>query len=142
MAFLIQKCELGMDARRESGFTYLALLILIAIWSISLCLIAEVFEKKRRREFQQQITWEAKQYVLAIESYYYSAPPGKRDLPRKVDELLEDKRFDPPARHLRFPYSGKNKTLPLQPILVNGGLIGVQVSAPNQSNEKYVAKIQ
>lgn len=106
----------------------MALLILIAVWSISLCVTVEVFEKKRQRELRTQLVWAAKQYTRAIESYYYSAPLGKRTLPSTLDDLLEDKRFYPPARHLRALYfTGVDKGIGLKPIQAGAGLIGFAI---------------
>ena len=117
------------SGRQEKGFTYIALLALIAVWSISLCLTMEVFEKKRQREMHTQLVWVAKQYTRAIESYYYSASADKRKLPNTLDELLEDKRFYPPMRHLRSLYIDEaSRGFDLKPILTSQGLVGVKTS--------------
>lgn len=105
----------------------MALLIFIAVWSISLCVTAEVFEKKRQREVRTQLVWAAKQYIRAIESYYYSPIPGKRKLPKTLDELLEDRRLYPPARHLRSSYSGNAADGDLRLIFSEKNLVGVEM---------------
>lgn len=132
-----------MNSRKEAGFTYIALLVLIGVWSISLCITVEVFETKQHRELQKQLAWEAGQYARAIESYYYSGPIDKRKLPAAPEELMEDKRFQPPAKHLRSLHSrANNKKLTIQPIFENNELIGAQVvDLKNLKTSRHIAKI-
>lgn len=133
------------SGRQEKGFTYIALLALIAVWSISLCLTVEVFEKKRQREIHTQLVWVAKQYTHAIESYYYSASADKRKLPNTLDELLEDKRFYPPARHLRSIYIDEtNSGFDLKPIQTDQGLIGVKTffQASDLKGKSFLANLK
>ena len=123
-----------MNRKGENGFTYIALLVLVAIWSIALCVTAEIFEKRRQQEIRAQLTWAAKQYTRAVESYYYSAPLGKRRLPSAPDELIEDKRFFPPARHLRSLYLTDSRNgSGLRPLLVGNGLVGAEAYGPDFS---------
>lgn len=129
-----------MSSRKEAGFTYIALLLLIAVWSISLCVTVEVFEKKRQRDLQKQITWEAEQYVNAIESYYYSAPIGKRKLPGALSDLVEDNRTSPPARHLRSISSeSTSREMTLRPLGGGSGIFGVEVMPPGRGEpQRYI----
>jgi hypothetical protein len=41
------------------------------------------------------------QYSQAIESYWRKSPGGIRKLPAQIDDLIEDRRFPQPVRHLR-----------------------------------------
>lgn len=95
----------------QRGFTYLAVLFAIAIAGISLSVTSEIWVKQSSREHKVQVDWIGIQYEDAIASFYYSslAANGRGAYPHSVDELLEDKRFTPPRRHLRQTYQA---TLP------------------------------
>lgn len=90
----------------QTGFTYLAVLFTITIAGISLSVTSEVWIKQAEREHKAQADWVGAQYEEAIGSYYYSSLPvnGLRAYPRSLDDLMEDKRFTPPRRHLRQTY--------------------------------------
>lgn len=97
---------LSSSKSTQRGFTYLAVLFAIAIAGISISVTSEIWVKQSSREHQAQVDWIGTQYEDAIASFYYSSLPsnGLRAYPRSVDDLLEDKRFTPPRRHLRQTY--------------------------------------
>lgn len=88
----------------QNGFTYLVLLIVIAVMSVSLLAVSEVWSKQAERRRQAEQRWVAEQYTNAIQSYYYSSRPEARAYPHHVQQLLEDTRFSPPLRHLRAEF--------------------------------------
>ena len=48
------------------------------------------------------------QYRRAIESYWRASPGPVKELPRSLDDLLHDRRFPMPVRHLRRAYGDPN----------------------------------
>lgn len=96
----------SLRSSTQQGFTYLALLFAIAIAGISLSVTSEIWVKQSEREHKAQADWIGTQYEDAIASFFYSSlsSNGLRVYPRSVDDLLEDKRFTPPRRHLRQAY--------------------------------------
>jgi len=97
--------------RYQRGFTYLGVLIAIAILGIGLQAASEVWVKTARHEKLEELNWTGKQFTQAIGSYYLSTPGGAWTYPLSLDDLLEDRRFATTRRHLRTiyanPFTGK-----------------------------------
>jgi type II secretory pathway pseudopilin PulG len=120
---------------RERGFTYLGLLIAVALMGISLAVASEVWTKVAERQKMAQLEWVMDQYVKAIESYYYANTGSVHYYPEKMEDLLEDKRDLGVVRHLRRlyvnPMTGLNDwSLVPAPA---GGIKGVEVALPNKN---------
>lgn len=86
------------------GFTYLGVLVAIALISIGLMAVSEVWVRTAQREKMIQLEWAGTQYQRAIASYYHASPSGVKTYPAKLEDLLEDHRFATPRRHLRSLY--------------------------------------
>jgi hypothetical protein len=118
--------------RGERGFTYLALLIVVAILGIGLTAVSEMWTATAQRQRLAQIDWIGEQFVSAISSYYESSPGTLKQHPVSLDELLEDKRFLTVRRHLRqiyvHPLTGMREWEPLRG--PDGAVIGIQVHVP------------
>ncbi len=91
--------------RFQSGFAYLAVLFLVVAISISMGIVAQNEDTLLKREKEQDWLFMGKQYQSAIASYYNHSPDGIKKLPSQVEDLLQDKRFIAPVRHLRKIYS-------------------------------------
>jgi predicted oxidoreductase len=91
--------------RLQSGFAYLAVLFLVVAISISMGIVAQNEDTLLKREKEQDWLFTGKQYQRAIASYYNQPPDGIKKLPSQVEDLLQDKRFIAPVRHLRKMYS-------------------------------------
>lgn len=87
--------------RRERGFTYIALLLLIAIMGVALAAESEVWYMAMKREKEQQLLFEGHQFRKALNRYYYSRGglPGR--FPTSLEDLLKDPRYPDTRRHLR-----------------------------------------
>jgi hypothetical protein len=85
----------------------------------------------RQRDNEAELLFVGEQYRQAIMSYWRESPGGVRSWPARLDDLVEDKRFPKPRRHLRKLYAD-----PLSPEtpwgLLNQGsaVIGVYSQAP------------
>jgi hypothetical protein len=90
--------------RIQSGFAYLAVLFLVVAISISMGIVAQNEDTLLKREKEQDWLFMGKQYQRAIASYYNQSPDGITTLPNKIEDLLLDKRFIAPVRHLRKAY--------------------------------------
>jgi type II secretory pathway pseudopilin PulG len=90
-----------MAAKRELGFTYLAILFVIAFMGIGLALTGEVWRTAALREKEAQLLYTGGQYRRAIERYYLSGP---RQYPRTLEDLLKDPRKPNTERYLRRLY--------------------------------------
>jgi len=90
-------------AHPAQGFTYLALLLVIAVMGAGFAAYGELASHAAQREKERELLFAGGQYRQAIASYYERSPGNKR-YPKSLDELLEDKRFPMPQRHLRKPY--------------------------------------
>lgn len=113
--------------QRQRGFTYLGVLIAIALIGIGLAAASEVWVANARRQRIEQLDWVGQQFVQAIGSYYESTPGRVKVYPRSLQDLLQDNRYVTMRRHLRAvyvnPMTGKSDwTLVLTP---DGGIRGV-----------------
>lgn len=93
-----------VKCRFQTGLAYLAVLFLVAAISISMAIVAQNEDTQLKREKELDWLFMGKQYQRAIESYYHQSPDGIKTLPNKIEDLLLDKRFIAPVRHLRKIY--------------------------------------
>lgn len=93
-----------MARRRSGGYTYLGVLLLVLVLSMSLTGAMLVADTVRRREKEQELLFAGQQYVDAIRSYYEAGEGGVSNYPRSIADLLRDTRFPNVRRHLRRPW--------------------------------------
>lgn len=86
------------------GFTYIGLLLMIAITGVGLSTIGLSWQYQVRLEKEQQLLFVGAQFRRAIHSYYENSPSGVKTYPLTLDELLVDHRFPNVQRHLRQIY--------------------------------------
>jgi len=100
-------------ARGEAGFTYLGLLILVAILALAASATLTLGSIVQRREAEQRLLEVGAAYRQAIDSYLNSSPAGDRRYPGTLTDLLRDPRYPGVRRHLRQlyadPITGKNE---------------------------------
>jgi len=89
---------------RQGGFTYLWLLVAVALIGIGLAATAEVASTVARRARMAQAEWAGTQYAQAIGSYYAFSPSAAKTYPSNLADLLEDRRGPVVRRHLRSLY--------------------------------------
>jgi type II secretory pathway pseudopilin PulG len=90
----------SIGCRAESGFTYIGLLIAVAIIGLLLTVVGQVWKTTAQRERETQLLWVGQQYRLAIASYYANG----RGFPSALADLVQDERFPVPKHHLRRLY--------------------------------------
>ncbi|MFG6489632.1 type II secretion system protein [Roseateles sp. BYS78W] len=91
--------------KQQSGFTYMGVLLAIALLGIGLVAASEVWVKAARQQRMEQLDWVGQQYVQAIGSYYEASPGRTKVFPTSLQDLIEDRRFSFARRHLRSLYA-------------------------------------
>lgn len=94
--------RLRRGAAAAAGFTYLGLLLTLAIITASLAAASGVWEIAQRRDKEAELLFVGNEFRRALASYAASAPPGStQQFPASLDNLLKDERFPNVKRHLR-----------------------------------------
>ena len=88
---------------RARGFTYLGAVFLVMLLGLALAGAGQVWSVAGQRARERELLWVGTQYARAIDAYYQQSP-GLRQYPQKLEDLVEDKRFPMPRRHLRRLY--------------------------------------
>ncbi|MFZ5551251.1 MAG: type II secretion system protein [Pseudomonadota bacterium] len=126
-----------MTAQR--GFTYLSVLLAMALLGIGIAAASEVWVTTARRQRMEQLQWVGQQYVQAIGSYYEDSPGRSKAYPAALQDLLEDRRFAFTRRHLRQayvnPFSGAADWEPVR--AAGGGIRGVRVAVPDTTGRTF-----
>jgi type II secretory pathway pseudopilin PulG len=112
---MVPPCALpNTVARRFSqggGFSYIGLLIFIALIGIALAGTGMVTRTESQREKERELLFVGSQFRHAIELYYERSPGGAKQFPQALEDLLIDKRYPATQRYLRRiypdPMSGK-----------------------------------
>jgi len=85
------------------GFTYIGLLIFVALMGIALAGTGLVWHAESRRLKEGELLFAGEQYRRAI-GMYYERSPGEKKFPRSIDDLLQDRRYPNVQRYLRHAY--------------------------------------
>jgi type II secretory pathway pseudopilin PulG len=88
----------------NGGFTYVGLLILIAIIGIASAATVQVGSVLQRREAEQALLEIGLEFQNALLSYANATPPGQLRAPKTLQDLIKDPRNPKPQRHLRKLY--------------------------------------
>ncbi|MFC0169615.1 type II secretion system protein [Pseudoduganella danionis] len=87
--------------RRQSGFTYLSLVILLAIIGLVTASAIKLGAMLQRSKAEQELLLIGAAFSDALQSYAEATPAGQASLPGSLNDLLRDPRFPTPRRHLR-----------------------------------------
>ena len=113
-------------ARSQSGFTYLGLMIFIAILALASVATLSAGTAMQRRMNEEELLFVGTQFAAAFKSYFEATPAGQRNYPAKLEDLLRDPRYPGIRRHLRRiyadPITGKAQW---GLVAAPGGVIGV-----------------
>ena len=113
------------------GFTYIGVLVMLAVLSMAAALTMEVSETQARRAAEADLAAVGKQYERAFASYYRQSPVNARRYPDRLEDLVRDPRVSGLRRHLRRvqpdPMTGGEwGTVPAP----GGGIMAVYSKAP------------
>ena len=89
---------------RESGFTYVALLVAMFLLALSVNSVMGYVSQQAQREREAELLRVGQSYVDAIANYYQSSPGTVKTFPRSLLELTNDPRWVTVKRHLREVY--------------------------------------
>lgn len=101
----------GNGKSRAAGFTYIGLLLMMAIAGIALAAAGLSWQNTLRAEREQELLFIGRQYRDALNSYFQSSPAGMsspagiNSYPATLEDLLQDKRYPGIKRHLRRLYA-------------------------------------
>jgi len=112
---------------RQAGFTYIGLLLAVAVLGVGLAAVGQVWRTAAAREKERELLFVGDQFRTAIRNYYAGTPAGQIRFPRSLEDLVEDHRMPAVRRHLRRiypdPISGEDRwgIVPAS----DGGIAGV-----------------
>ena len=99
------------STRTDSGFTYVGLIILVAVLGMVGAATLKVNVLLERAEAERDLLDIGAAFTRALQSYASATPRGQPPQPPTLQELLRDPRFPNPRRHLRKvfvdPITGK-----------------------------------
>ena len=114
------------DRGKSTGFTYIGVLIFVALMGIALASVGKVWSTQKIRENEREILFIGDQYRHAI-GQYYERSQGAKQFPKTMDELLLDRRYPTVQRYLRRPYVDPLTGKPEWGLVMraDGGIVGV-----------------
>lgn len=119
----------------QSGFTYLSLLVMVAVMGVGLASIGELWQTTSQREKEKDLLLAGREIRKAIGHYYSASAGGWQRYPASLDDLLKDSRFPGLRRHIRKipldPMTGKPdwETIPAP----GGGIMGVHSRSTDEA---------
>jgi type II secretory pathway pseudopilin PulG len=94
----------GKRPFRQRGFSYVAVLAMVAILGLTLAAVGPLWAEEARREREDDLLRVGRLYAEAIAQYRKSSPGSADRYPPSLDALLLDTRFVGTVRHLRAQY--------------------------------------
>lgn len=119
--------HISSRAIRVGGFTYIWVLMLVALMGLGLTVAVEIDSVAAQRERERELISIGRQFQTAIGRYYEAQlSGGRREYPATLEDLLKDNRVPEVRRHLRKvfvdPMTGKSEW---GLIRVAGRIVGV-----------------
>lgn len=111
--------------KRQTGFTYIALLVAIALFGIASVGTSRAIVSIERAEREAELLYVGHEFQAAIRSYL-EAGQG-RAFPQTLDDLVLDRRFPMPRRHIRRIFHDPITAKPEWGLVLapEGGIMGV-----------------
>ena len=88
---------------KQKGFTYIGLLVAVVLFGLGSVGGARILASAERAEREEELLFIGEQFRQAIRSYFHTGAGAAR-YPASLQDLLQDKRFPTPRRHLRRLY--------------------------------------
>ena len=93
------------ERRSQRGFSYIGLLILIAIMGVSAAALGQSWSSSSQRDRERRLLWAGHRIQAAIIEFHDNTPAGQQPrFPKSFAELLLDPRWPVTRRHLREAY--------------------------------------
>jgi len=123
---------------RQRGFSYIGILILLAIIGAVSAQTMELASTVALRSKEAELQAQGDEFSRAFKRYYRASPQGSPSYPKELRDLLRDPRFPGTVRHLRRiprnPITGSTNWMPIP--APGGGIMGVAVIAPGEPMRK------
>ncbi len=91
------------DHQGQQGFSYIGVLILVAIMGVMLAATGDMWQTTQQREKEDELLFAGHQFRQAIQRYYQQSP-GQKSYPKVLGDLLQDPRLPAMRRYLRRIY--------------------------------------
>jgi type II secretory pathway pseudopilin PulG len=104
----------GRGGRSEGGFTYVGVLLLVAVTGLALSATSTVWHFEVQREKERELLFIGNEFRTALDRYAAATlAGGGRRFPTRLEDLLLDERYAAKRRHLRRlyidPMTGKDE---------------------------------
>lgn len=139
MVFPIPNIRIGRSGgKRQQGFNYPLLLAAMVVVGVVLAGLGEVWHSVAIREKEAQLLFVGNEFSQAIGRYYELTPAGPKQYPQSLDDLILDRRFPRPVRHLRKLYVDPFRGIPEWGlVLEQGRVVGVYSEAEGVPMRKW-----
>lgn len=138
--------------RTNSGFTYIGLLIVVAIMGVTLAMVGTFWSTNQKRANERQLLFIGNQFSNALYAYYQNPPENApKQYPKRLEDMVQDHRHLFTVRYLRKifadPITGKFQWGLIKG--ADGGIVGVyslseavplKTANFGKGNEKFVNK--
>ncbi len=118
--------------RSNAGFTYLGVLLAVALLGLGLTAAAQIWSKRAERERLARMDAIGAEYVAAIAAYQQGAPGiVVSGLPQSVGSMIRDPRLVTVRRYLRREYPNPFTGRPDWEFVLapDGGILGIRGNA-------------
>ncbi|MBB5020332.1 type II secretory pathway pseudopilin PulG [Chitinivorax tropicus] len=89
---------------RQQGMAYMWLVVILLVMSVLLGRTTELAATQAERDREADLLYVGRLYRQAIKSYIERGPGGTKAYPKELSDLVSDKRFPQPVRHIRKLY--------------------------------------
>jgi type II secretory pathway pseudopilin PulG len=126
--------------RRPWGYTYIGLLILLAVLALAAALTLQVSQTAARRDAERELLAIGNEFDAAFASYARQSPPGANPYPQSLQDLVRDPRMAGVKRHLRRIYPDPLTGRPDWQLFTapGGGIVAVASAAQGHPLREYV----
>jgi type II secretory pathway pseudopilin PulG len=117
----------------QQGFTYVVLIIAVAIIGVGLAAKGVEWDRSAQRAREAELLFVGNEFRRAIALYYYRSPGPVQEYPQSLEDLLEDRRYPGTQRYLRRIYRDPVTGKPEWGLVTIGGrIIGVHSLSTGQ----------
>lgn len=89
----------------DAGFTYIGLMVLVAIMGVVLAATGAVWHTALKQEKERELLFIGDQFRRALKLYYQHTPGNAKRYPLNLEDLLRDPRHPGTQRYLRQIYA-------------------------------------
>jgi type II secretory pathway pseudopilin PulG len=98
-------CRRNRSIRSQEGFTYIGVLLAVALIGIQLALAGVVWSFAQTRQKERELLFVGDQFRTAIGRYYFNLQGSQKEYPKRLDDLVRDSRYPGTVRHIRKIYA-------------------------------------